>query len=197
MKQKQVQLLFARHTETDWNAEHRYSGASDKPVLTPSGEHQAEQVARSILAYRPAALYCSDLRRSQQTAGIIGSIIELLPIVDIRLREACLGEADGLLRQEVERRFGAPELSTKHPQFDFRRIGGECRADVIRRHLEFLRDIIRLHGASSEPPPAVVIVGHGTSLCALSEHLGIGSKLAQGVHRPHVYTSGTIRIPLP
>ncbi len=182
-----AELLLVRHTETNWNKEHRYSGQSNKPTLTHTGLLQARRVAQALSAKHCAALYCSDLRRCWRTARIIGRTILLKPVIEPRLREAGLGDADGLLKSEVRERFCAPELSTRHPDFDFTPIGGESRAGIIRRQRQFLDDCVNHWGVGGGQLPVLIIVGHGTSLRVLCEDLNVDPALEQGEFKSLIY----------
>lgn len=180
-------LLLVRHSETDWNTQHRYSGQSNKPKLTPRGIAQSNKVARALEALHkpPVAIYCSDLRRAWRTARIIGRRLWIKPVVDKRLREVGLGAVDGLLKTELAAQYDQPKFSTRHPDFDFRPLGGECRGEVIARQLEFMDECVRRHGIAYGHPnkPSIVVVGHGTAFRILCERLEVDSKLEQGDYK--------------
>src|SRR3712207_1068168 len=62
-------ILLARHGETDWNREQRFQGHADPP-LNARGREQARGLAEELAADRPAAIYCSDLRRAHEAARV-------------------------------------------------------------------------------------------------------------------------------
>jgi 2,3-bisphosphoglycerate-dependent phosphoglycerate mutase len=159
--------IFVRHTQTDWNREDRYSGQSDQPELTTSGWTQAYALAerlaeRNAIAWnnRLARLVVSDLTRAQETAQPIATKLHLSPTLDPRLREASLGTLDGLRKYEVRELFPQEEYSTASLQFDFRKLGGESREQVLSRY----RACVLEHLASCENDEAVIFVGHGTAM---------------------------------
>ena len=63
-------ILLARHGETDWNAERRWQGHSDRP-LNERGWAQARALAERLDATRLEAVYSSDLRRARDTATAV------------------------------------------------------------------------------------------------------------------------------
>ena len=63
-------LYLLRHGETAWNRdENRYAGRTDVP-LSDRGREQAAAVAVTVAAVPFAAVYCSTLSRSRETAEI-------------------------------------------------------------------------------------------------------------------------------
>ncbi len=185
---KRIRLLFVRHTETHWNSERIYSGQSDIPWLSEKGVAQAKALAFDLRPFVPvAAIYSSDLTRTRQTAGIIGYYLGIEPQLDRRLREVHYGKLEGMSRDAAGDLYPEPTLSIRHPNFDFRPLGGESRAEVVARHLDFLNACALRHGASKGDPPRVVVVGHGGSLRALPERFGMGKEFAQGAVHEHLY----------
>ena len=63
-------LLLARHGETDWNAERRWQGHTDRP-LNERGRAQAEALAERLDGTELEAVWSSDLRRARDTAVVV------------------------------------------------------------------------------------------------------------------------------
>ncbi|MET8798058.1 histidine phosphatase family protein [Nocardia sp. NPDC004568] len=80
--------------------------------LTATGERDAEAVAEAVRSRIPhgadVELFSSDLRRTAQTAAVIGAALDLTPVYDARLREKSYGEAGGRPQQWLDRRFVPP-----------------------------------------------------------------------------------------
>jgi XTP/dITP diphosphohydrolase len=93
-------FLLVRHAESVWNAAERWQGQADPP-LSERGAAQAEALARKLAGTRVDALLCSDLRRAQETAQILGRALGLDPRPDPRLRELDVGRWAGLTRSEI------------------------------------------------------------------------------------------------
>jgi broad specificity phosphatase PhoE len=65
------QLFLVRHAETDWNAERRLQGHADRPLST-RGRGQALALGEHLRDTRFEAVFCSDLRRTLDTAALAG-----------------------------------------------------------------------------------------------------------------------------
>ena len=77
-------LLLVRHGETDWNADGRLQGHTDRP-LSDYGRRQARQLAdqlkdEELEDEELEAIYSSDLARARETAEIVGERLGL-PVV--------------------------------------------------------------------------------------------------------------------
>lgn len=95
-------LIFVRHGETDWNAQHRWQGHSDT-ALNQAGREQARRLADGL---EPVdALYSSDLARARETAEIIAERLGLDVRLDPRLRERGFGSWEGRTTEEIEAFF--------------------------------------------------------------------------------------------
>ena len=97
-------LVLVRHGETVWHAENRYAGRSDV-ALTKRGHEQAQALARWTAAADLDALWCSELRRSRETAAPCAAASGLVPRVDPRLNEVDFGHGEGLTAYELRQRF--------------------------------------------------------------------------------------------
>ena len=73
-----TRICFARHGETDWNAERRMQGHIDIP-LNNHGQAQAQLLAQSLQRAGHAFdhLYSSDLQRAADTAKQVSHALEL------------------------------------------------------------------------------------------------------------------------
>ena len=92
-------LLLVRHGETDWNAEGKLQGHTDRP-LNAYGRRQAQTLAERFASESIDALYASDLSRARETAEILGAKLGLGVEVDPDLREKNWGNWEGLTSEE-------------------------------------------------------------------------------------------------
>jgi len=135
-------LLLVRHGETDWNAEGRLQGHTDRP-LNDFGRRQANELADRLAGDDIAAIYASDLVRAKETAEIVGARLCLPVVVDPDLREKDWGSWEGLTSSE--------RLTVEYE--------GETTEDHRDRTLRALARIVERH-----PRQRVVVVTHGGSL---------------------------------
>lgn len=97
-------LVLVRHGETVWHAENRYAGRSDV-ALTERGHQQAQALARWAAAAGLDALWCSELRRSRETAAPCAEAAGLVPRIDSRLNEVDFGHGEGRTISELRQSF--------------------------------------------------------------------------------------------
>ena len=143
-------ILLARHGETDWNAERRVQGKTDRP-LNDTGRAQARALERELAGVRLVAVYSSDLSRALETARIVAGA-HGLPVTPVpELRERDFGTWEGLTDAEILERF--PEARTG-PWGD-----AETRDELAARVLATLRRISESHAGEM-----VLVVTHGGPL---------------------------------
>jgi broad specificity phosphatase PhoE len=137
-----TELLLVRHGETDWNAEGKLQGHTDRP-LNDYGRRQAQALADRLASEDIDAVYASDLSRARETAEIVGSKLGLPVVVDPDLREKNWGNWEGLTSDE-----------RLHIEFE-----GETSEAHRDRTLSAVQRIVERH-----PGERVVVVTHGGSL---------------------------------
>ena len=144
----------------------RFIGQLDLP-LSAEGSMQAERLAEALRDMPLSAVFCSDLKRSVETAQIIAKPhhISCIPMRD--LREISLGRWEGMTFDEVRRLhpedFRARGMDIVH----FRPTDGESFLDCSFRVIPAFYDI--LNSARGN----VLIVGHaGVNRIILSQALG-------------------------
>ena len=106
-------LLLVRHGETDWNADGRLQGQTDRP-LNECGRRQARQLAGELADEKLDAVYASDLSRARETAEIVGEQLGLAVVLDADLREKDWGTWEGLTAVERDRIEFAGESTEEH-----------------------------------------------------------------------------------
>jgi len=98
-------LFLFRHGETDWNRQGRLQGHTDT-LLNATGLVQAEALTERLRPHRLDAVVSSDLARAWTTGRIVAEGLGVPLISEPGLREANIGEAEGLYWPEVKSRFG-------------------------------------------------------------------------------------------
>jgi broad specificity phosphatase PhoE len=135
-------LLLVRHGETDWNADGRLQGHTDRP-LSDFGRRQARRLAEELAEEKLDAIYASDLSRARETAEIVGQRLGLAVVLDPDLREKDWGSWEGLSAVERDRVEFAGESTEAHKD----------------RVLGALKRIAERH-----PGGRVLVVTHGGSM---------------------------------
>jgi len=161
-----TRLILVRHGETMWNAEGRIQGHKNSP-LSPLGNEQALAVRSRLKGIKAAAIYSSDLTRTQETIRPFAEFSNLPITTRFDLREKCFGEWEGMTPADVEEKFpGEWARFRSHYDLDFHIPGGETWHDVQARIVGACRDILSRH----EPDDTVIVVGHGGSLRPIVLH---------------------------
>lgn len=157
--------FLVRHGETQWNAEERIQGQTDVP-LHETGRREATLTGRRLSDTRFAAVYSSDLLRTQETAGLIlGEQAHTPPAVETHanLREVAYGIFEGLTWSEIrdkDARMGERQFVR---DLDFSPPDGETFRQVLARTKKFA-NLLRDRHVNDD----VLVVAHGGSLRALA-----------------------------
>lgn len=130
-----MKLILVRHGEIDSNLRKIYSGRSDEP-LNVRGRQQAAEAADQFRQLDLAALFTSPLRRTVETASIIGRQLGLAPQIVPAFNELLMGPWEGLSEDEVERRFSADFGLWNSRPADLRLVGRETLDELQNRALD-------------------------------------------------------------
>jgi broad specificity phosphatase PhoE len=137
-----TRLLLVRHGETDWNAEGRLQGQTDRP-LSDFGRRQARQLAEDLADEKLEAIYASDLSRARETAEIVGERLGLPVALDADLREKDWGTWEGLTAVERDRVEFVGESTEQHGERMLRAL-----RRIAERHPDGGRVLVVTHGGS-------------------------------------------------
>lgn len=125
-----------RHGETDWNAEGRFQGHIDIP-LNDRGREQARGLIPKLAPFGVQVILSSDLSRAHETARIVAEGLGISVFTDEGLREAYLGQAQGMTYEEILTQFGEDvtgQWRSDHPtDADVSYPGGETGNEVMNR----------------------------------------------------------------
>ncbi|MFQ3583539.1 MAG: histidine phosphatase family protein [Cyanobacteriota bacterium] len=118
MAQPALRIVIVRHGESTFNLESRIQGRSDLSRLTPTGESQAQCVAKALAGIPFNQAFCSPLTRALDTARIILKDREGIPLtVTEQLREIDLTAWEGLTFAEVKEKYPDDHhLWRQHPE---------------------------------------------------------------------------------
>jgi broad specificity phosphatase PhoE len=144
-------LLLVRHGETDWNADGRLQGHTDRP-LSDHGRRQARKLAEELSGEEIEAVYSSDLARARETAEIVGDRLGLPVELDPELREKDWGNWEGLTAVERDRVEFAGESTEAYQQRMLRAL-----ERISERHPGDARVLVVTHGGSMRRVQAAAI----------------------------------------
>lgn len=168
---RQRTLYLARHGAIETNGSGRtYIGQSDLP-LSSEGIRQAEMLQEKLRDTPLTAIYCSDLKRSIDTAEIVAGPHGIKPQPLPELREIHLGEWEGMDFETVRRDFPGEFEARGLDIVGYRPPGGESFQDCALRVIPALYHIF--HSTRGD----ILIVGHaGVNRIILSQVMGADLK---------------------
>ncbi len=147
-------LLLVRHGET--SAPDLFHGAESDVGLGASGIAQAREAAARFAALRPAALYCSSMRRAIETARPIAAACGLDPVIVPESHERRMGPLSGSRRDLAWDDYRALNARWIARDLDYAPPGTESYAAVLARVAPALRSI-----ADRQPGALAIVVTHG------------------------------------
>ena len=163
-----TRVLLVRHGATVFSAEDRFAGSTDVD-LSDEGRTLARRLAERLAKVKIDAAYCSDMKRTVQTAKIVADPHGLAPIGVPGLREIDHGKWEGMVHKEVEKKDAAQYAAWSADPFVTAPPGGESGLHVLARALPALRKIVADH-----PDQTVLVVSHkATNRLLLCSLLGI------------------------
>ena len=164
-EQKTTRIFMVRHGATQLSAEDRFAGAVNVE-LSDEGKFQAGRLAERLADDSIAAVYCSPLTRTIQTAAILASLRNIPVTPRDGLREIDHGHWEGMRRADVESQFPDEYAAWEEDPFTFAPQGGEAGVNVIARALPVIREIVLEH-----PGQNVLVVSHKATLRLLISSL--------------------------
>ena len=162
-----TRIFLIRHGATELTAEDRFAGSTDVK-LSDEGRAQVTRLAERLSLEKVAAVYASDLSRTQETARILAAPHKLKVEPRPGLREISHGRWEGLTRQEVEDAWPEEAKAWENDPFNFAPTGGESGLAVTARAMPALIDMVRAH-----PKQQLIVVSHKATIrLILSSLLG-------------------------
>ena len=159
-------LVLVRHGQSQWNLENRFTGWVDVSI-TPLGENEAHRAGKELKGIKFDVAFTSDLKRAQQTLGIILEEIgqEDLPVRrDKALNERHYGDLQGLDKAETAKKYGDAQVHIWRRSFDVKPPNGESLKDTAARTLPYFDAHILPEVKAGKN---VLISAHGNSLRAI------------------------------
>ncbi len=159
-----LKITLVRHGEAEGNAQQRFLGVTDAP-LTVRGTEQAKQASNRLGTFD--AVYCSPLRRAQQTAHIIADGRYEKEIVTIdELKERDFGIFENMTIPEMEKRNLSARRAWTADLIGYRIPDGESMEDLRVRADKVVQQILQRHETAvrGELEEEILIVSHMNTL---------------------------------
>lgn len=160
-------LLLVRHTQSQWNAEDRFSGTTDIE-LTGKGKRDARQLGTLINHIVINHVFVSELKRAKQTLAEMGFGSHPSVNARVQLNERSYGIYEGQNKQTVREDIGDEAYNMLHRSWDYMIEKGESLRDVYGRIVPFFVSEIQ---PLIEQSDNVLVVSHGNTLRALVKYL--------------------------
>lgn len=197
MSETKYKLVLARHGQSVWNLENRFTGWTDVD-LTEQGMAEAKEGGRLLKegGYEFDIAFTSVLRRAIKTLWIIQEEmgLEWLPVIRAwQLNERHYGNLQGLNKAEMAEKFGEAQVKVwrrsydvpppalelddpRHPRFDRRYAGLTPEELPATESLKLTLDRVLPYWHSTLAPAIrsgqrVLVAAHGNSLRALVKYL--------------------------
>ena len=155
-------LVLVRHGVTVHTSAKRFSGGlgGDNPPLSDEGRDQIRAVGDWLapLGERAAAVVASPVRRTRESADLLGELLGVAVSEEPGIAEMEFGHWDGLTFPEVAEKHG-PELEAWLGSVDVAPTGGESFRAVQERVLAGLDRVLTAHAGGT-----VVLVSHVTPI---------------------------------
>ncbi|HBX68193.1 MAG TPA: hypothetical protein DEH25_02075 [Chloroflexi bacterium] len=152
----EVKIYFVRHGESEANLLREFSNRGFKHGLTARGLQQVKQLARDLEGIPFAQIYTSPIKRTFQTAQILGEWLNCPVEVADALREFDCGELEGKsdfgsweIYDGVFRQWVAGNWAARIP-------GGESHLEIQGRFIPFIHGLIQKYRDEN-----ILLVGHG------------------------------------
>lgn len=163
-----LKVYLVRHAQSTLNKQGIKQGSDIDSELSEEGLEQVKKLVDKFKKIEIDGIYCSNLKRSFETAKIIGDALNLKIKQDDNLRELKIGDwsKDKIdpLKRWIE--FYESEKAKGIPREDIRPPNGENSWDHIRRIMTFLNSIENIHGN------LIVIAHSGTNKVIIGEIQG-------------------------
>jgi len=160
-----TRVFLVRHGATVLSAEDRFAGSTNVE-LSDEGRAQARGLAGRLAREKLAAVYCSPMHRTVETATLAAASVGIAPQTVDGLREISHGRWEGMTRAEVEVAFAEEYAAWEEDPFTFAPEGGESGLNVLARSLPVIRDIVVRHEGE-----AVLVVSHKATIRLLISSL--------------------------
>lgn len=160
-------IYLARHGDIGLGRDKRYIGQLDLP-LSVQGKKQAARLKDLFCQVPLDNIYCSDLRRAQQTADLIATAHQISPVAHVGLRELNMGDWDGELFSDIKTKYPAEFKQRGEDIANYSPPKGESFSGCYKRVIPIFENL------AQSDETTILIIGHaGVNRVILCRVLGI------------------------
>jgi broad specificity phosphatase PhoE len=181
-------LYLVRHGATDANLRQPYilQGRGVDLPLNATGARQAERVAGLLANHPLTVVYSSPMRRALETARAIAGRCGVDVVVREELIECNVGRWEGLSWDGIRERYPAEYENFQRDPSRFPYLEGETYADVARRVVPVLEELLERHRGQQ-----IAVAAHNiVNRCAVATFLGFDLARAKEIHQ----TNGGVNV---
>ena len=176
-----MNLIIARHGQTQWNAEKRYQGQNSQIGLTELGKQQATAVGQLLSEISIDVMYASPILRAWETAGIISEHINIPAQKESSIAELNAGNLEGLTKIEADKKYPGMWDERNNDRLNFKGHGGESYVEGMQRAMAFVTVLNQKHAGEN-----VLLVTHGGIIKAiLADFLNLKNNIFLRNKIPH------------
>ena len=134
--------------------------------LSAEGREQARLLGERLRTYGIEKMYTSELLRAKETGEIIADIIGV-PIETLKdIEEIHFGGFTGKTDDQIRSLYGSFQEERRKHEADIPfPVGGECGADVVRRAMPVIEDLVR------RDEDRIAVVTHGGVIRSICAHI--------------------------
>lgn len=156
-------LILVRHGQSQGNVERRLDTRPPGADLTDLGVAQARAFARAQ-RHPPGLLLHSIARRAAQTAGAIGTELDVSPTEIDGIHEVQAGDLENRNDDEAIAEFNTIYQRWHEGDLTVSMPGGESGVDVLDRYLPVLTDLRLRYLDDRDWTSDIVIISHGAAI---------------------------------
>jgi broad specificity phosphatase PhoE len=141
-------IYLIRHGLTQANKENRFAGRTDEE-LHAEGKEQVLQVGEQLINNDITTVYCGPAKRTQQSAEILGSLLNV-PIASLaEFDEINIPHWDGLTKDEIRQRYNDEYPTWFNSPQTFRLPGCETLQQVQNRAVKGVLRLLEQHSSEN------------------------------------------------
>jgi 2,3-bisphosphoglycerate-dependent phosphoglycerate mutase len=163
-------LVLVRHGQSEWNLLNIWTGHTDV-ALSEQGKEEAKKAAGLLKDITLHKAHTSDLKRAQDTLGIIlkESGHEKISVKrHPAIKERHYGDLTGMNKDEAKKKFGEELFLKYRRSWDVAPPNGESLKDTANRSIPYYEKHIM---SDLKAGHNVIVSAHGNSLRAIVKHL--------------------------